>query len=161
MVRLAEIEWAGYRGTPSPEIIREFESALGMPLPLSFRRCIENYNEGTPSHRFFLYRDPQLDKERTSSFIKLFSFSHQMVSNVVHNIHFPLDDRPESLIPFARAGNRDLLCFRRYTEEVVYWILQNQPGTNEVELADTFKHFMESMEYDQNFRTFSKNLNLS
>lgn len=121
---MTKLDWKFVNDNVSIEDINNIENALCIKLPKDYIECVMSNNAGYPDKFNF-----DIDEEKGKVFEYLLSISKNDEDNILDVYLKCKNDLPNRVIPFARDGFGNYICFKYTTidkSEVVFYNHENQ-----------------------------------
>ena len=135
---MSELKWELAYPLEDDSAIKKIEKILNKELPVEFRKCVIEFNEGSTNKRKF-----QTSTGDEHVFCNLISFNEEEDTNVFNTLEILRSNGlQEQLFPFGEDpfGNYLCLCFDVKDITVVYWSHE----TNKIEkISNSFSEFLE------------------
>ncbi len=142
----------GYGAGATDQIIDFTQKNLRINFPKDFVACIKQCDSGVPERPAFEFVNVASGKTEQAEIGAFLSFNPENEFNILRTYFTMPSFIPRTLLPFADIGNGDVLCFDYSVEgfedkdpPVVYWIHDNPEGKEIVDIAITFKEFLNKL----------------
>lgn len=140
----------GYGPGATDEIIDFTEKNLRVKFPQEFIDCVKQTDRGTPERSVFEFVDSETGEMRKEEVGEFLSFNPENKFNILRENFIKPQFFPHTLLAFA--GDGDYLCFdysiggfEDKNPPVVYWRHEHPERENIVDIAITFKEFLEKL----------------
>lgn len=121
---MSKLDWKFVNNNVSIEDIKDIESTIGIQLPTDYISCIMKNNAGYPSKFNF-----DIEGQKSKVFEYLLSISKDDEDNILDVYLRCKEDLPDGIVPFARDGFGNYICFKYMSidkYEVVFYNHENQ-----------------------------------
>lgn len=137
---MTNLDWKFVNNNVSIEDIKNIESTLNIKLPKDYIECVMANNAGYPDKYSF-----DMGGEKGKVFEYLLSISKDDDENMI-DVYLRLkNDLPKGVIPFARDGFGNLICFKYMDSDTYEIVFYDHEDQKVYFISNTFSEFLSKL----------------